>query len=59
MIVANDATATIGGADSTAVLLVRDQAPEVLPTMSKTELAAVILDRVATLATGHVEEPAE
>ncbi len=49
MIVANDATATIGGADSTAVLLIREQVPEVLPKMSKADLAAVILDRVTRL----------
>lgn len=58
MIVANDATATIGGADSTAVLLIRNQAPEVLPTLPKEDLAAVILDRVATLASRTEDEPA-
>lgn len=58
MIVANDATATIGGADSTAVLLIRNRAPEVLPTMSKPDLAAVILDRITTLLPGANPEPA-
>lgn len=58
MIVANDATATIGGADSAAVLLIRDQAPEVLPRMPKERLAAVILDRVTALVNRQAHEQA-
>lgn len=49
MIVANDAVATIGSAESTATLLRRDAAPETLPRMSKGSLAARIVDEVARL----------
>ncbi|MDQ3656990.1 MAG: bifunctional phosphopantothenoylcysteine decarboxylase/phosphopantothenate--cysteine ligase CoaBC [Chloroflexota bacterium] len=49
MIIANDATATIGQEESTAVVIIRDRAPEVLPTMRKSDLAALIVDRVESL----------
>lgn len=49
MIVANDAVATIGSGESQATLLYRDGEPEPLPAMSKTELARVLVDRIANL----------
>ena len=49
LIIANDATATIGQAASTAVILTRDGAVEELPEMPKPELASLIMRRVATL----------
>jgi len=49
MIVGNDAVATIGSEQSTAVLLRPGAPPERLPTMSKLDLAEVILDRVIAL----------
>lgn len=49
LIVANDAVATIGSEHSTAVLISPDQPPERLPTLPKTDLADVILDRLETL----------
>ena len=49
MIVANDAVATIGSPDSAATIVRPDAAPEALPPMPKTELAAVILDRLLLL----------
>ena len=49
MIVANDAVATIGSGDSQATLLYREGEPEPLPAMSKSDLARVIVDRVARL----------
>jgi phosphopantothenoylcysteine decarboxylase/phosphopantothenate--cysteine ligase len=49
MIIANDATATIGQAESTAVILTREGDPEALPTMPKTDLAALIMRRVGSL----------
>jgi phosphopantothenoylcysteine decarboxylase/phosphopantothenate--cysteine ligase len=52
MIIANDATATIGQADSTAVILMGDGGREELPTMSKPELAAVIMRRLVSLLAG-------
>jgi phosphopantothenoylcysteine decarboxylase/phosphopantothenate--cysteine ligase len=49
LIIANDATATIGQAESTAVVLTRGRAPEQLPTMTKSDLARLIMQRVAAL----------
>lgn len=49
MIVANEARATIGAADSEATLLFPDRAPLPLPRMPKTELADVIMRQVASL----------
>ncbi len=49
MIVANDAVATIGSGESQATLLYREGEPEPLPAMSKTELARVLVDRIANL----------
>jgi phosphopantothenoylcysteine decarboxylase / phosphopantothenate---cysteine ligase len=49
MIVANDAVQTIGNADSSATILTPDLDPEVLPQMSKDELAAEIMSRIAAL----------
>lgn len=50
MIIANDAIATIGAADSTATIIRRgvDQ-PESHPAMSKSDLAQVIMERIAAL----------
>lgn len=58
MIIANDAVATIGNEDSTAVILIRDHEPEVLPSLSKLALAGLILDRVAILLDGQLIGPA-
>jgi phosphopantothenoylcysteine decarboxylase/phosphopantothenate--cysteine ligase len=49
MIVANEAVATIGSRDSTAVILRPGLDPEPLPTLTKTELAELIVDRLAGL----------
>ncbi len=49
MIVANDATSTIGSRSSTAVLLTADGPPETLPTMPKEELAAIIVSRLVAI----------
>jgi phosphopantothenoylcysteine decarboxylase / phosphopantothenate---cysteine ligase len=49
MIVANDATSTIGSRSSTAVLLTADGPPETLPTLPKEELAAIIVSRLAAM----------
>lgn len=49
MIVANEARATIGAADSEATLLFPDRAPLTLSRMPKTELAGVIMQQVASL----------
>ena len=49
MIVANDAVATIGARDSTAVILRAGEEPEPLPPMPKSDLAEAILDRLAPL----------
>lgn len=50
MIIANDAVATIGSSNSTASILTRGNPdPEQLESMSKTELASVILARVEEL----------
>ncbi len=57
LIVANDAVATLGSAESTATILRPDAPPEPLPTMGKADLAGVILDRLTPLLqqrrTGH------
>jgi phosphopantothenoylcysteine decarboxylase/phosphopantothenate--cysteine ligase len=52
MIVANDATATIGSRSSTAVLLTPDGGNETLPTLPKEELAAIIITRLAAILGG-------
>ncbi|MDP8908571.1 MAG: bifunctional phosphopantothenoylcysteine decarboxylase/phosphopantothenate--cysteine ligase CoaBC [Chloroflexota bacterium] len=49
LIVANDAVATIGSAESTATLLRCDREPQPLPRMSKDALAAVILEEIAMM----------
>jgi phosphopantothenoylcysteine decarboxylase/phosphopantothenate--cysteine ligase len=49
MIVATEARATIGAADSEATLLFPDRAPLPLPRMPKTELADIIMRQVASL----------
>ncbi|MEA2596750.1 MAG: phosphopantothenoylcysteine decarboxylase / phosphopantothenate---cysteine ligase [Thermomicrobiales bacterium] len=49
MIVANDATATIGSRSSTAVLLTPDGRTETLPTLPKEKLAAIIVSRLASI----------
>lgn len=49
MIVANDAVATIGRADSEATFLLPDHPPEQQPAMPKQALAGVIADRLAAL----------
>ena len=49
MIVANDATATIGQPDSEATIIRRDRAPRPLPRMDKAAVAAEIADEVADL----------
>jgi phosphopantothenoylcysteine decarboxylase/phosphopantothenate--cysteine ligase len=52
MIVANDATSTIGRASSTAVLLTPDGRTEALPTLPKEELAAIVIARLASILRG-------
>ncbi len=47
MIVANDAVATIGSDDSTAIFLSSDGSEERLPALPKDEVAGIILDRAA------------
>ena len=55
MIIANDAVATLGSADSTATILTRGgSAPEQLESMSKTELASVVLARIECLLEGSI-----
>jgi phosphopantothenoylcysteine decarboxylase/phosphopantothenate--cysteine ligase len=49
LIVANDATATIGSSYSTAVLIAPDGKPERLPELTKEALAVKIIDRLAQL----------
>lgn len=49
MIVANEATATIGSEESTAVIIRPDTAPERLPRMAKSMLAEIVLDRLVAL----------
>lgn len=49
MIVANDAVETIGNPNSSAIILTPDREPDQLPQMSKNELAAEIVGRVAAL----------
>lgn len=52
MIIANDAVATIGSANSTATIIMRgNRIPEALDPMSKSDLAGVILSRVEVLLT--------
>ncbi|MBA3642981.1 MAG: bifunctional phosphopantothenoylcysteine decarboxylase/phosphopantothenate--cysteine ligase CoaBC [Chloroflexia bacterium] len=51
MIVANDATATIGSGTSTAIILRPGQRPESLPEMTKEALAQHILEQVAEIVT--------
>lgn len=58
MIVANDAVATIGSEDSTAMILIRGHEPEVLPPLTKPALAGLILDRVETLLDAQRAGPA-
>ncbi|MDQ3410864.1 MAG: bifunctional phosphopantothenoylcysteine decarboxylase/phosphopantothenate--cysteine ligase CoaBC, partial [Chloroflexota bacterium] len=53
LVVANDAAMTIGSDESKAILIALDGEPEVLPAMRKTELAAVIMDRVTELVTNE------
>jgi phosphopantothenoylcysteine decarboxylase/phosphopantothenate--cysteine ligase len=56
MIVANDATATIGAATSEATILRPNQEPERLPPLPKAALASIIVDRLAAIlggAPGH------
>ncbi|MDQ3043844.1 MAG: bifunctional phosphopantothenoylcysteine decarboxylase/phosphopantothenate--cysteine ligase CoaBC, partial [Chloroflexota bacterium] len=49
MIIANDAVATIGKRESTALIVRRGQPPEQLGAMSKVDLARVIMARLVTL----------
>ena len=49
MIVANDAVATIGSSTVAAVILRPDRPPESLPEMPKSDLARVIVGRLASL----------
>ncbi|MBA3416003.1 MAG: bifunctional phosphopantothenoylcysteine decarboxylase/phosphopantothenate--cysteine ligase CoaBC [Chloroflexia bacterium] len=58
MIVANDATGTIGSERSTATILGRDRAPRALPDMTKDELASVIADELVALLSRRRESPA-
>jgi phosphopantothenoylcysteine decarboxylase / phosphopantothenate---cysteine ligase len=57
MIVANDATSTIGSTSSTAILLTSDGPAETLPTLPKDELAAIIVSRLAAML--HEDRHAE
>ena len=52
MIVANDATATIGQVESTATILWRGKPPEQLGTMAKVDLAHEIIERLVILTAG-------
>lgn len=58
MIVANDAAATIGSDDSTAVILRPNQSPESLPSMSKEDLAYHIMQRITELVPRNKREHA-
>jgi phosphopantothenoylcysteine decarboxylase/phosphopantothenate--cysteine ligase len=49
MIVANDAVATIGSTESTAILLTPEGPPERLPHQDKTDVAEAIIARLAAL----------
>lgn len=49
MIVANDAMATIGTRSSTPVLIMPDGDPEALPTLPKDDVAAIVIQRLATI----------
>jgi phosphopantothenoylcysteine decarboxylase/phosphopantothenate--cysteine ligase len=53
MIVANDATATIGSKSSTAVFLTPDGGCETLPTLPKEDLAAIVIARLASILREH------
>ena len=52
MVIANDAAATIGNPDSRAVIIRRGAPPEQMPSMSKSELAEAIIDRLLPLLAG-------
>jgi len=52
MIVANDASATIGQAECTATILWRGKPPEQLGTMAKVDLAHEIIERLVILTAG-------
>ena len=52
LIVANDAAATIGQAQSRATLISPDRQPEALPLLDKSDLAEVIIKRVIELLGG-------
>ncbi|HEU0113530.1 MAG TPA: bifunctional phosphopantothenoylcysteine decarboxylase/phosphopantothenate--cysteine ligase CoaBC, partial [Thermomicrobiales bacterium] len=58
MIVANEATATIGAPTSRAVILWPDRAPERLPPMPKEALAAIVVDRLHALLAAESERDA-
>ncbi|HET7091965.1 MAG TPA: phosphopantothenoylcysteine decarboxylase, partial [Thermomicrobiales bacterium] len=58
MIVANDASATIGAPTSQAVILRPDETPERLPAMPKAALASIIVDRLASLLADRREDDA-
>jgi phosphopantothenoylcysteine decarboxylase/phosphopantothenate--cysteine ligase len=49
MIVANDAVATIGSTESTAILLTPEGSPERLPHQDKTDVAEAIIARLAAM----------
>ena len=53
MVIANDAAATIGNPDSRAVIVRRGVPPEQMSTMSKSELAEAIIDRLLPLLAGR------
>lgn len=53
MIVANDATSTIGSRSSTAALLTPDGGCESLPTLPKEDLAAIVIARLASILGGQ------
>ena len=57
MIVANEAVATIGSAESAAIVLRPGSPPEALPTMPKSELGGAILDRLLPLLGGPEASP--
>lgn len=57
MIVANDATATIGHTQSTATLIHRDGTVEKLPALSKADLATRIMDRLQPLLNADARRP--
>ena len=53
MIVANDATATIGSRSSTAAILTPNGGCETLPTLPKEEVAAILIARLAAILGQH------